>query len=85
MVKPLRLSPLQISFSTDLQDYSFTGSFRLTSTQPSDTITLTALDDHVLEDAEETFTLALALDNLDVLASVDADSSSEITINDNEG
>ena len=59
--------------------------FLLSSTQNRHLINLTAVDDNLLEDRVESFTVSLNLDPMvDILASV-VSSSVEITINDDDG
>ena len=60
------------------------GPFQLTLDQAEQDITITAVDDKLLEDAVETFTISLTLINPDILAIVDTNSI-DISINDNEG
>ena len=60
------------------------GPFQLTLNQAEHNINITAVDDNLLEDAVETFTISLTLINPDILAIVDT-SPMDISINDNEG
>ena len=60
------------------------GPFLLTLNQAEQDITIRAVDDNLLEDAVETFTISLTLINPEILAIVDT-SPIGISINDNEG
>ena len=60
------------------------GPFQLTLNQAEQDITITAVDDNLLEDAVERFTISLTLSNPDILAIMDT-SPIDISINDNEG
>ena len=60
-----------------------TSEFSLTSSQTEMDITLTAVDDNVLEDLEEMFSVSIALDNPDILASA-VSTSVEMTVRDND-
>ena len=60
------------------------GPFQLGLNQAEQDITITAVDDNLLEDAVERFTISLTLINPDILAIVDT-GPIDISINDNEG